>query len=101
MALLLLDGFSYKDIAAIVGLTESDVGVKINRIEVGAGRQTYGGNRVMTFDELMAVWRTQDAAPLHGLNETLLGLALRQNPGEVAEVAAHRALDHLCPQRRK
>ena len=33
----------------------------------------------MNFDELMAVWRTQDAAPLHGLNETLLRLALRQN----------------------
>ena len=33
----------------------------------------------MNFDELMAVWRTQDAAPLHSLNETLLRLALRQN----------------------
>jgi RNA polymerase sigma-70 factor (ECF subfamily) len=29
VALLLLDGFSYKEIAAIVGLTESNVGVKI------------------------------------------------------------------------
>lgn len=33
VALLLLDGFSYKEIAAIVGLTESHVGVKINRIK--------------------------------------------------------------------
>jgi len=33
IALLLLDGFSYKDISAIVGLTESNVGVKINRIK--------------------------------------------------------------------
>ena len=33
----------------------------------------------MNLDELMAVWRSQDAAPLHGLNETLLRLALRQN----------------------
>ena len=33
MALLLLDGFSYKEIAAIVGITESNVGVKINRIK--------------------------------------------------------------------
>ena len=33
VALLLLDGFSYKDIAAIVGITESNVGVKINRIK--------------------------------------------------------------------
>lgn len=33
VALLLLDGFSYKEIAAIVGMTESNVGVKINRIK--------------------------------------------------------------------
>ena len=39
VALLLLDGFSYKDIAAIVGITESNVGVKINRIKSAlAGR---------------------------------------------------------------
>jgi RNA polymerase sigma-70 factor (ECF subfamily) len=34
VALLLLDGFSYKEIAAIVGITESNVGVKINRIKL-------------------------------------------------------------------
>ena len=33
LALLLLDGFSYKEIAVITGLTESNVGVKINRIK--------------------------------------------------------------------
>ena len=33
VALLLLDGFAYKEIAAIVGITESNVGVKINRIK--------------------------------------------------------------------
>jgi RNA polymerase sigma-70 factor, ECF subfamily len=33
VALLLLDGFSYKEIAAIVGITENNVGVKINRIK--------------------------------------------------------------------
>jgi RNA polymerase sigma-70 factor (ECF subfamily) len=33
VALLLLDGFSYKEIAAVVGITESNVGVKINRIK--------------------------------------------------------------------
>jgi RNA polymerase sigma-70 factor (ECF subfamily) len=32
VALLLLDGFTYKEIAAIVGITESNVGVKVNRI---------------------------------------------------------------------
>lgn len=33
VALLLLDGFSYREIASIVGITESNVGVKINRIK--------------------------------------------------------------------
>ena len=33
VALLLLDGFSYKEIADIAGITESNVGVKINRIK--------------------------------------------------------------------
>lgn len=39
VALLLLDGFSYKEIAAIVGLTESHVGVKINRIKAALAGQ--------------------------------------------------------------
>jgi len=33
IAILLLDGFSYKEMAAILGITESNVGVKINRIK--------------------------------------------------------------------
>ena len=33
----------------------------------------------MNLDELMSVWRSQDAAPLHGLNETQLRRALRQD----------------------
>jgi hypothetical protein len=33
----------------------------------------------MTLDDLMEVWRSQDAAPLHGVNETLLRLALLQD----------------------
>ncbi len=33
----------------------------------------------MNLDELMAVWRTQDAAPLHDVNQTLLHLVLRQD----------------------
>ena len=31
--LLVLDGFSYKEVAAILGITESNVGVKVNRIK--------------------------------------------------------------------
>jgi RNA polymerase sigma-70 factor (ECF subfamily) len=33
LALLLLDGFSYKEMASILGITVSNVGVKINRIK--------------------------------------------------------------------
>lgn len=33
LALLLLDGFSYRDMSQILGLSESNVGVKINRIK--------------------------------------------------------------------
>lgn len=33
VALLMLDGFSYKEMAEILGITESNVGVKINRIK--------------------------------------------------------------------
>ena len=33
VALLLLDGFSYREIASIVGLTENHVGVKVSRIK--------------------------------------------------------------------
>src|SRR4029453_19061787 len=47
--------------------------------QVGAGRQTCGGNTIMNLDELMSVWRSQDAAPLHGFNETQLWLGLPQD----------------------
>ena len=33
IALLLLDSYSYKEMASILGITESNVGVKINRIK--------------------------------------------------------------------
>lgn len=33
VTLLLLDNFSYKEMASILGITESNVGVKINRIK--------------------------------------------------------------------
>lgn len=33
LALLLLDGFKYREMAEILGITESNVGVKINRIK--------------------------------------------------------------------
>lgn len=33
LTLLLLDGFSYKEMASMLGITESNVGVKINRIK--------------------------------------------------------------------
>lgn len=33
ITLLMLDGFSYKEMATIIGITESNIGVKINRIK--------------------------------------------------------------------
>ena len=37
----------------------------------------------MNLEDLMEVWRSQDAAPLHGVNETLLRLALRQDEAKL------------------
>lgn len=37
----------------------------------------------MSLDDLMADWRAQDTAPLHGVNETLLRLALRQEEAKL------------------
>ena len=34
LALLMLDGFSYREMAGILGITENHVGVKINRIKM-------------------------------------------------------------------
>ena len=45
----------------------------------------------MNLDDLMEVWRSQDAAPLHGVNETLLRLALRQDE---AKLQAQRRLEN-------
>ena len=37
----------------------------------------------MNLDDLMAVWRSQDTAPLHDVNKTLLHLALRQDEAKL------------------
>jgi hypothetical protein len=37
----------------------------------------------MNLDDLMVVWRSQDAAPLHDVNKTLLHLALRQEEAKL------------------
>lgn len=34
-------------------------------------------------DDLMDIWKSQDASPLHGVNETLLRLALRQDEAKL------------------
>ncbi len=44
----------------------------------------------MNLDELTSVWRSQDAAPLHDVNKTLLHLALRQ---DVARVQKQRRIE--------
>ena len=40
----------------------------------------------MNFDELMAVWKSQDAAPLHDVNKTLLHQALQRDEAELQKV---------------
>ena len=37
----------------------------------------------MNLDDLMEVWRSQEVSPLHGVNETLLRLALRQDQAKL------------------
>ena len=37
----------------------------------------------MNLDDLIAVWRSQDAAPLHSVDQTLLHLALRQEEAKL------------------
>ena len=37
----------------------------------------------MKLEDLMEVWRSQDASPVHGVNETLLRLALRQDEAKL------------------
>jgi RNA polymerase sigma-70 factor (ECF subfamily) len=39
LALLMLDGYSYRDMSQILGLSESNVGVKINRIKAALAAQ--------------------------------------------------------------
>ncbi len=43
LTLLMLDGFSYREIAATLGISESNVGVKINRIKKILSARTPGG----------------------------------------------------------
>ena len=46
ITLLLLDGFSYREMAGILGITESNIGVKINRIKKhlsSASKNNYHG----------------------------------------------------------
>jgi len=45
----------------------------------------------MNLEDLMEVWRSQDAAPLQGVNETLLRLALRQDEAK-QQASGRRAM---------
>jgi hypothetical protein len=49
----------------------------------------------MNLYDLMEVWRSQDAAPMHGVNETLLRLALRQDEANLRGEAAPRDVVRL------
>ncbi len=45
LTLLLLDGFSYREMAATLGISESNVGVKINRLKSHLARMSQEENR--------------------------------------------------------
>ncbi len=45
LTLLLLDGFSYREMAATLGISESNVGVKINRIKKYLSTKTPSGGK--------------------------------------------------------
>lgn len=45
LTLLMLDGFSYREMAETLGITESNVGVKINRIKAHLIKQSQENNR--------------------------------------------------------
>ena len=66
LALLMLDGFSYRDMSQILGLSESNVGVKINRIKATLPPSSQR-NRTMNFDQMLETWRDsgQGAALRH------------------------------------
>ena len=53
----------------------------------------------MNLDDLMEVWRSQDASPLHGVNETLLRLALRQDEAKLRAQRRTEDMDHLPHER--
>ncbi|KAK0340318.1 hypothetical protein LTR94_031020, partial [Friedmanniomyces endolithicus] len=46
LALLMLDGFSYRDMSQILGLSESNVGIRINRIRASLAAQLMKEQRV-------------------------------------------------------
>ena len=49
----------------------------------------------MNLEDLMGVWQSQDTAPLHGVNETLLRLALRQDEAK-QRASGRRAMWFVC-----
>ena len=57
LVLLQLDGVSYAQIAEIHGLSESNVGVRLNRIKHKL-TAIIAGENIMTFDDLVPVWRS-------------------------------------------
>lgn len=71
VTLLLLEGFSYKEMANILGITESNVGVKINRIKKHLIIKSKS-MITMEFEELQKIWDSQNNQPLYAINEKAL-----------------------------
>ncbi len=54
-----LDGLSYQEMAAVVGISENHVGVKLTRIRQQLARSLQGDS--MTFEEIQSQWQAQPA----------------------------------------
>ena len=53
----------------------------------------------MNLDDLMEVWRSQDASPLYGVDEDSSSSGAAAGRGEAAGTAAHGEMGHLRRER--
>lgn len=98
VALLMLEGYAYKEIAAIVGISEGNVGVKINRFKAVltaqlARKRTHDSRRpnegLALAGLLAALWRGQEPVAADAAAGT----------GEARETAAEGKMVHVRGER--
>ena len=77
LALMHLDGLSYREMSEVLGITESNVGVKLNRIRKQLAEMLKGAG--MNLDDFQKSWQSQDAAPKISINADVLLNEVRRN----------------------